>query len=118
MQKRFQSGNIQKRKGSWIGHWREYGKGRSLKLGTVSEMSKSEAKSKLAEILRPINNRNATFDPTTLLDDFLDITYFPIHQKRWKDSTYRDNRYRIRFYICKEFGERRISSITREELQT
>ena len=118
MRKRFQKGSIQKRKGSWIGQWRENGNGKCQKLGDVKKMSKASAQVKLAEILRPINNREAVFDSTTPLEDFLDTTYFPIYKKQWKDSTYEDNRNRVRFHIRKEFGERRISSITREELQT
>ena len=76
------------------------------------QLETTAAKTKLAEILRPINNREATFDSTTPLEDFLDTTYFPIYKKQWKDSTYEDNRNRVRSHIRKEFGERRISSIT------
>src|SRR2546426_5263497 len=55
MRKRFQRGSVRKIHGSWNGrYYDENGKRVPVTLGRVSEMTKSEAREKLAEILRPI----------------------------------------------------------------
>jgi hypothetical protein len=55
MGKRFPVGTVSKVHGWWLGRWRKKGERRVQRLGRVGEMNKSEAKEKLAEILRPIN---------------------------------------------------------------
>ena len=65
MGKRYQIGSVSKVHGSWLGRWREGGERRVQKLGGVSRMTKSEAKEKLPEILRPIN---ATMDVDRRID--------------------------------------------------
>jgi integrase len=80
-------------------------------------MTKSEAKEKLAEILRPINasmdlNRNWTFG------DFVEDVYFPFYRRKWKGSTKMTTPDRINFHLVGEFKKRGLSEIKRDELQT
>ena len=83
MRKRFQKGNVMKLHGSWIGRWWEDGQRRAQKLGRTSEMTKSEAKEKLAEILRPINAR-AESNPNRTFGDFVEGVFFPFYERKWK----------------------------------
>ena len=117
MRKRFQKGNVRKIHGAWIGRWWEDGQRRHEKLGRVSEMTKSEAREKLAEKLRPVNakgqsNRIWTFG------DFVEDVFFPFYRRKWKRSTKMTTQDRINFYLVGEFKERRLHEITRDELQT
>src|SRR6266705_3352219 len=45
--------------GSWLGHYRENGRGRTRSLGRISQMSKSEARVKLDAIVAPLNGSKA-----------------------------------------------------------
>ncbi len=59
---RYQRGSVQPRtrggKQYWYAQWRDEGLHRSKELGLCSGMTSSEAHSLLAEIVRPINERN------------------------------------------------------------
>jgi len=117
MGKRYQIGSVSKVHGSWLGRWREGGQRRVQKLGRVSRMTKSEAKEKLAEILRPIN---ATMDVnrTWTFGDFVEDVYFPFYRRKWKRSTKMTTQDRITFHLAGEFKKRRLSEMKRDELQT
>jgi len=117
MGKRYQIGNVFKVHGSWLGRWRENGKRRVQKLGRVSEMTKSQAKEKLAEILRPIN-ASADVNPNWTFGDFVEDVYFPFYRRKWKRSTKMTTQDRIEFHLVGEFKKRRLSEIKRDELQT
>src|SRR6266702_4567667 len=110
MRKRFQNGSVKRSKdGYWVGSWREDdGQGgrrqRSRVLGKVSQITKSKAKEKLAEILKPINERAA--QPTQKdirLQEFVDDVYLPFYKRKWKRSTAMTNEDRIRRCILAEF---------------
>lgn len=117
MGKRFQIGNVSKVHGSWLGRWREGGERRVEKLGRVGQMSKSQAKEKLAEILRPIN-ASVEMNPNRTFGDFVENVYFPFYRRKWKRSTKMTTQDRIKFHLIGEFKKRRMSEITRNELQT
>jgi integrase len=118
MRRRFQKGSIKKRDGAWIGQWWENGHRRNVVLGRVSQMTKADAMNKVAEHVRPINSRQVPFNPEMLLKDFINEVYFVVHRRRWKGSTRMTVEYRVKFHIVSEFGERKLDSITREELQS
>src|SRR5215468_8940953 len=119
MRRRFQKGSLKKKNGSWIGQWRDNGRFKSQALGRIREATKTEALAKLAEILRPINSREATtVDFRTTLEDFLNGVYFPVNRRRWKKSTIACNEHRVAYYINKAFGDRKLIEITRDDLQT
>jgi integrase len=117
MRKRFQKGNVMKLHGSWIGRWWENGERRAQKLGRTSEMTKSQAKEKLAEILGPINAA-AESNPNRVFGDFVEGVFFPFYRRKWKRSTRMTTEDRIEFYLVGEFKERRLCDVTRDELQT
>ena len=48
MRKRYQEGNVKKQRGVWIAQWWENGHRRSRALGSVWEVTKTEAKAKVA----------------------------------------------------------------------
>ena len=77
MRKRFQKGSVRKMHGAWIGRWRDDGQPQSKKLGSVSQMTKSQAWEALAEILRPINARVELADRDKTFGDFVDHIFFP-----------------------------------------
>jgi integrase len=80
-------------------------------------MTKSQAKEKLAEILRPINAA-AESNPNRLFSDFVEGVFFPFYRRKWKRSTRMTTEDRINFYLVAEFKERRLSDVTRDELQS
>src|SRR5262245_5333044 len=118
MRRRFQKGSIKKRKGVWIGQWWENGHRRNVVLGRVAQLTKAEAMNKVAEAVRPINSRQVPFNPEMLLKDFINDVYFVVHRRRWKGSTRMTVENRVQFHISSEFGERKLDSPTREELQS
>jgi integrase len=118
MRRRFQKGSVKKRDGAWIGQWWENGHRRNVVLGRTSQMTKRDAMNKVAEHVRPINSRQVPFNPEMLLKDFINDVYFVVHRRRWKGSTRMTVEYRVKFHIASEFGERKLDSITREELQS
>ena len=116
MGKRFQIGTVSKVHGSWIGRWRENGERRVQRLGRVGKMNKTEAKEKLAEILRPIN-ASAEGNPNRTFGDFVENVYFPFYRRKWKRSTKMTTQDRIQFHLIGEFKNRGLSKLTRDELQ-
>jgi integrase len=124
MRKRFQNGSVKKSKdGYWIGSWREDdGKGgrkqRSRVLGKLSKMTKTSAKEKMADIVKPINDRAANAVQKNIeLKQFVDDVYVPFYKRKWKKSTAMTNEDRIEHHIVAEFGSRRLSTLTRDDLQ-
>jgi integrase len=115
--KRFQTGSVSKVHGSWLGRWREDGELRSQTLGRVSEMTKSQAKEKLAEILAPINAAAKPSSPHRTFGDFVRHTFFPFQRRKWKRSTKMTSEDRIKFHLIGGYGPRMLSDITRDELQ-
>lgn len=116
MGKRFQTGTVSKVHGAWLGRWREGGERRVQRLGRVSEMNRSQAREKLAEILRPIN-ASAEDNPNRTFGDFVANVYFPFYRRKWKRSTKMTTQDRIQFHLIGEFKNRRLSKLTRDELQ-
>jgi len=118
MRKRFQKGSVRKMHGAWIGRWRDDGKPQSKKLGSVSQMTKSQAWEELADILRPINARVELANRDKKFGDFVDQIFFPFYRRKWKRSTKMTTEDRIQFYLIGEFQDRKLSEINRDELQS
>ena len=119
MRKRFQSGSRVVQNGPyWIGKWRENGKDRSKLLGKVAKMRKSKAKEQLAEIVRPINEREQTAaSKDVTVKEFVENVFFPFYRRKWKRVTNESRTDSITHHIIGAFGSRRLSSLTRDELQ-
>ena len=117
MRKRYQEGNVKKQRGVWIAQWWENGHRRSRALGSVWEMTKTEAKGEVAAILAPINLRERTASERFTLADFVEQVFLPFYRRKWKRSTALSNQERISFHLISEFGKRGINQFNRDELQ-
>ena len=127
--KRFQKGSLKRKGKQWVVQWWEDGHRRKARW-PVSEITKSEAEIKLAEILAPINgkppvsvavssNGNRSMPAAALtFGEFVERTYLPFYKGKWKRSTAMTNEDRINHHLVKEFGERTLSSFQRDELQS
>jgi integrase len=117
MRKRYQQGSVTKSSDGryWIGKYREGGRHKTKVLGKIREITKSRAQQKLAEIVKPLNGREIPDEVT--LKTFIEGTYFPFYQRKWKGSTLMTNKDRIRRHIIAEFGRRQVRAFTRDELQ-
>ena len=118
MRKRFQKGSVKKVNGRWVGQWWENGHRRNLVFGAAAEMTKAQAQIRIADIVRPINNRSSEAKPDMLLKDFINDVFFVVHRRRWKRSTAMTVEDRISFHIIGDLGHRKIGDVEREELHS
>lgn len=117
MRIRFQKGSLFKRSGAWVGQWREDGRRRKRTLGLVSQMSKSQAQTLLAEIIVPINARRQDPSERAHFGDFVGQVYLPFYRRKWKRSTIMTNEDRLDNHLVSELGQRELGSCKRTELQ-
>ena len=126
MRKRFQNGSVKKSKDRryWIGQWREDGLDgkrveRTTVLGKTSKMSKSEAREKISDIVKPVNARAAQALDIhhSTLKEFVENSYLPFYKRKWKRSTAMTNKDRINHHIVGALGKHQMRALTREELQ-
>lgn len=120
--KRFQRGCLTTRKRSgkkyWFALWREEGRPKSKEIGLCIKMSRVAAESILQEILKPINEGvERAISKETTFDSFVEMTYLPVYQRKWKGSTNDTETNRIQVHLVGEIGEQRMRAITREQLQ-
>src|SRR5215469_4424535 len=110
--KRFQRGCLTTRKRSgknyWFGLWREEGRPKSKEIGLCSKMSRISAESVLQEILKPINEGvERAISRETTFESFIELTYLPVYQRKWKGSTSMTETNRIRVHLIGAIGEAR-----------
>ena len=117
MRKRYQKGSVQLVRGKWIAQWRDERQERKLVLGRKARMRKSEAETKLAEIVAPINARAQEPTPEMAFGLFVNMVYLPFYRRKWKRSTMVSNEDRLGRHLVLEFGARKLGSFRREELQ-
>lgn len=127
--KRHQKGSLKTRCGSWVAQWWENGRRRNKWLGKIKKsgkrksdaknpgITKSEAETKLAEIVRRVNGNQQTPSESVCFDLFLDDVYFPFYRRKWKRSTAECNEDRIKRHMKTEFEGRSLGTFTRSELQ-
>jgi integrase len=118
MRKRYQQGSVTKSSDGryWLGKYREHGRHKTKVLGRIRETTKSEAQKKLAEIVKPLNQ--PVVSPDITLKTFVEDVYFPFYCRKWKKSTAMTNKDRVGREIVAAFGERRLRTFTRDELQS
>lgn len=114
MRQRYQAGRVMKRGKYWIGKYLEGKTDRSKCLGKVAQMTRSQAREKLAGIVAPIN---ASSGPDITVRQFITTVYLPFYKKKWKRSTYMTNKDRVVRDISGEFGKQKVRDLTRVELQ-
>jgi integrase len=125
MRKRYQQGSVKKSKDGryWIAQWREDGSDgvrhqRNRVLGKVSVMTKSKAKEKLADIVKPINEAAVKFASKDItVKDFVERFYFPFYRRKWKRVTDESRTDSITRHIIGAFGDRVLASLNRSEMQ-
>jgi integrase len=110
---RYSTGYVRKQRGKWIGSWYVNGKRTSKSIGLAKDLTKSEAKEKLAELIKG-TRRGAN---TTLFGPFVEGPYFGFYKRKWKNSTRMRNLTRIKAHLVRRFAERDLASFKRDELQ-
>ena len=103
----------------WVVQYRDLeGRCRTKTVGRLSDMTESEAKLAVADLLRPINA--GVSQPTTpvyAFDRFIAEVFFPLMRRKWKASTTMTDEARINKHLVGALGRRQMRSITREQLQ-
>jgi integrase len=107
------AGGVRKQRGRWLALWREDGVKKSRILGPCSEMTKTQAREAVAEIVKRIKRDTNT----ALFGPFVEGPYFDFYGRKWKESTAYNNKQRIRTHLVEAFGDRQLSSFKRDELQ-
>ena len=113
MRRRHSTGYVRKQRGKWIGAWYVDGKRTSKSLGLAKDLTKGDAKEKLAELIR----RSHQAGEITLFGPFVEGPYFDFYGRKWKASTAENNRQRIRTHLVAAFNDRALGSFKRDELQ-
>jgi integrase len=113
MRRRHSAGYVRKQRGKWIGAWYVDGKRTSKSLGLVKDLTKGDAKEKLAELIREARQAGEI----TLFGPFVEGPYFDFYSRKWKASTAENNKQRIRTHLVAEYRERALSTFRRDELQ-
>jgi integrase len=125
MRKRYQQGSVKKSKDGryWIAQWREDGTDgvrhqRNRVLGKTSSMTKSKAKEKLADIVKPINaSAEKSVSRDIKVKDFVESVFLPFYRRKWKRVTDDSRTDSITRYIVGAFGPRELRSLTLDEMQ-
>ena len=110
---RYSAGYVRKQNGRWFGAWYTQGKRTSKSLGLVKDLTKGEAREKLAELIKA--SKAAT--ETTLFGPFVQGPFFDFYSRKWKHSTADKNVNRVNVHLVAAFGRRELSSFRRDELQ-
>ena len=118
MRRRYQEGSLKKVDGKWIAQWWEDGHRRKRTLGSCSSVPKAKARAELDAILAPINARSESPSPSKTWGDFVSGIYLPFYKRKWKRSTAQSNEDRLRVHLEPIYGERKLGSFSRDELQT
>lgn len=84
------AGGVRKQRGKWIALWREDGIKKSKILGACSEMTKTQARAAVAEIVKRIKRDTNT----ALFGPFVEGPYFDFYGRKWKESTAYNNKQR------------------------
>jgi len=85
-------------------------------LGSIKDMTKGEARAKVARIVAE-ENAERDADRTWKFGEFVDMIYFPYYSRKWKHSTRDTNIDRIGFHLLTAYRDRELRSFRRDELQ-
>ena len=116
MRRRHQTGGLKKHRGKWMGQWWSDGKRVAKVLGSVKEMTKGQAREKVAKIVAEENAKRES-DRVWKFGEFVELIYLPYYTRKWKQSTRQENFQRINNHLVGAFGERELSAFRRDELQ-
>jgi len=107
------AGGVRKQRGRWLALWREGGVKKSKILGPCSEMTKTQAREAVTEIVKRLKRDTNT----TLFGPFVEGPYFDFYSRKWKFSTAENNKQRVMTHLVAALKERELSSFKRDELQ-
>ncbi|HEX3940893.1 MAG TPA: tyrosine-type recombinase/integrase [Acidobacteriaceae bacterium] len=116
MRKRHQTGGLKKQRGKWLGQWWVGDKRQSVVLGLIKDMTKGQAREKVARVVAEENAKRQG-DRAWKFGEFVELVYFPYYSRKWKHSTRENNVNRMTFHLVTEFGARELKSFRRDELQ-
>lgn len=116
MRKRHQTGGVKQQRGRWLGQWWIGNKRVAKVLGLVKEMTKGEARQKVAEIVAAERAKREADVPQTF-GSFVEGVYFPYYTRKWKRSTRDNNINRVRVHLVTAYKDRELPSLRRDELQ-
>jgi len=116
MRTRHSIGGVRKQRGRWIGSWTVDGKRGSQVVGLIKDMTKTEAREKVAKIVTEERAKGETCQAWKL-GEFVEKVYFPYYSRKWKDSTRENNINRVNVHLVKTFEDRELRSFRRDELQ-
>jgi len=111
--RRHSTGYVRKQRGKWIGAWYVDGKRTSRSLGFVKDLTKGDAKEKLAELIREARQGG----DITLFGPFVEGPYLDFYSRKWKASTAENNKQRVRTHLVAAYRDRPLASFKRDELQ-
>lgn len=111
--RRYSQGGVVQQRGRWKGLWYEDGIKKSRIVGLCKNMTKTEARDAVAEIVSGLKPQAGK----PLFGDFVENVFFPYYTRKWKDSTCENNKQRMRTHLLTAFSSRPIDSILRDELQ-
>ena len=126
--RRFQEGYVFKRgkkRRVWVARWREMLIGDDGKLtfirktevlGSVSELTKSDAKQKLAEKLEG-KQKSGEVDTTVTFSNFVKQWWKPSILPTYQPSTRKQAELALNNYLLAKFGEYRLSDISKADVQ-
>ena len=118
MRRRYQKGSLTLVNGKWVFQYYDLqGKKRKVRLGSVKEMTKSEARLKADAILAPINEAATRTSPDMAFDQFVELDFFPWYRRKWKNSTRGTTEDRINRHLAKRFKSVKLTMIPGLELQ-
>ncbi|MGH9689226.1 MAG: tyrosine-type recombinase/integrase [Candidatus Acidiferrales bacterium] len=117
MRRRFQKGSLQKVSGTWVARWWQDGERKGRLLGRVSQVTKAQARSELAALVAPVNNRRTEPTERKSFGDFVRDVYLPFYRRKWKRSTTMTNEDRLAHHVTSDFDARSLGSFGRDELQ-
>jgi integrase len=83
----------------------------------VDKISKAEAQKRFVEILQPLSNARNETNSNVTVREFVEDVFLPFCRKRWKPLTDKARTDSIRRYILTAFGDSRLASLRRDELQ-
>src|SRR5229473_1403626 len=116
MRTRHSTGGVKKQRGRWIGMYWVDGARKSKVLGFVKELSKTEARDAIRQLVEEEKAKRET-DRVWKFGEFVTQVYFPFYSRKWKPSTRENNVNRVSVHLVSEFGERELPSFRRDELQ-
>src|SRR6267154_844796 len=102
MRTRHSTGGVKKQRGRWIGMYWVDGARKSKALGSVKDLSKTEAR---AAIRRLVEGEKAKRETNRVwkFGEFVTQIYFPFYKRKWKVSTAENNVNRVSVHLVSAF---------------